>query len=478
MLATHVFIWTLAAWLSRGNLDVPGDMVENYIWGIEWQPGYAKHPPLFAWITAAWFMVFPRVDIAYFALSALNAMLGLLGIAALARRFLPHHLALIAGLAMAVSPLYSTLAIKFNANAVLLSLWPWTAYFFVRFMQGGGWRSAVLLGALAGATVLGKYFSVVLLAALLLAALARPVWRARLLRPASLWIVMSGTIVLLPHLHWLISEDFPTLAYAQHRSGGTRTAATRRLGMYALAQFAYLLPSSVVLLGLVRQHRCKALGAMLQASVKPSRCPDVWWLAFGPMIVVAGLALVTKTEMASVWGMAQWFAIVPLWLWALEDRGVALVAKRVLPMMLMYWTCVLAVSALVGYGGALRGTEGAIAPRIELAEAAHRVWRQQTGHAMPIVAGSIQEAGSIAFYAAGTTRYWNPVRPLETPWLALSDLYANGALFVCRREDGACIERAGELSGVLPLTLTVAKQGWGRTLPGRSFFLFVMPPSR
>jgi hypothetical protein len=69
--------------------------------------------------TGARFRVFPHVDIAYFALSALNAMVGLLGIVALAGRFLPRRLAIVAGLAMAVSPLYSNLAIKFNANAVL-----------------------------------------------------------------------------------------------------------------------------------------------------------------------------------------------------------------------------------------------------------------------------------------------------------------------------------------------------------------------
>ena len=149
LLPVHAVVWTLAAWLSRGNLDTPGDMAENYVWGIEWQGGYAKHPPLFGWITAAWFSIAPHTDLAYFGLSALNTLIGLLGIVALARRFLPWRLAIVAGLAMAVSPLYTNLAIKFNANAVLLSVWPWTAYFFVRFMQSGARRWAFALGVFA-----------------------------------------------------------------------------------------------------------------------------------------------------------------------------------------------------------------------------------------------------------------------------------------------------------------------------------------
>ncbi|WP_429290271.1 glycosyltransferase family 39 protein [Paraburkholderia sp. CI3] len=133
LLPFHALVWTLAAWLARGNLDIQGDMVETYVWGIEWQAGYAKHPPLSSWVAAAWFSVFPHTDLAYFALSAVNVLVGLAGIVALAGRFVPRPIAIIAGLAMAVSPLYSNLAIKFNPNSILLSVWPWTAYFFVRY---------------------------------------------------------------------------------------------------------------------------------------------------------------------------------------------------------------------------------------------------------------------------------------------------------------------------------------------------------
>jgi hypothetical protein len=123
LLIANALVWTISAWLFRSNLDWAGDMLENYVWGIEWQMGYFKHPPLFAWMAGAWFSVFPRTNLAYFALSNVNALIGLCGIVALARRFVPAREAAVAGLAMAVSPIYTTLAIKFNANTVLLSLW-------------------------------------------------------------------------------------------------------------------------------------------------------------------------------------------------------------------------------------------------------------------------------------------------------------------------------------------------------------------
>ncbi|AQG99680.1 glycosyltransferase [Burkholderia sp. KK1] len=477
LLPVHALVWTLAARLSRGNLDIQGDMIENYAWGIEWQAGY-KHPPLFAWITAAWFRVFPHSDIAYFVLSALNAMTGLLGIVALAGCFVPRRVAVIAGVAMAVSPLYSNLAIKFNANSVLLSVWPWTAYFFVRFMQTRSRRAAIALGALAGLAVLGKYFSVVLLIALALASLARPAWRARLADWRALLAVAACAAVIAPHVHWLFTNHFPTLAYADKRTGGTLLAAVARFGIYTLAQIGYLALSFVATLMMVQVRRGQAAQLMAQSVVRPSLNPDLWWLALGPLIVVGILALAAKTQMASVWGMAQWFAIVPLWLAVLERAGFTLRPERAVRMFAGYWLIVLVATATVGYVGARRNTDDAAEPRAELAAAAHALWNERFGHGVPIAAGSTHEARSVTFYSEGRTRHWDMFEPETTPWLSMTDLRKQGALFVCRDGDTSCIEKSKEITGVTPVRIAVHKRSWGRDLPAHDYVLFVLAPER
>lgn len=476
LLPVHAVVWAFAAWLSRGNLDTQGDMLENYVWGIEWQAGYAKHPPLFAWITAAWFRVLPHTDLAYFALSSLNAMAGLLGIVALAGRFLPRGLAIVAGLAMAVSPLYSNLAIKFNANAVLLSVWPWTAYFFVRFMQTGGWRSALTLGALAGAAVLGKYFSVVLVVTLLVAALARPAWRARLLDWRSLLVVIAGVVVLLPHVHWLVVNHFPTFGYAEERTGGTLPAAVVRFGIYTLAQLGYLLPSFGFVLLLVASKRQQAAKLMAQSYVRPSLYPDLWWLALGPLIVVGVIAILTKTQMASVWGMAEWFALVPLWLAVLTRANVSCAPQRAIRALCIYWLIVLVASAAVGYINARRNTDDAAEPRVELAAAVHALWHARTGQELAIAAGSVHEAQSTVFYSDGRTRFWDISKPRTTPWLTADDLVRQGGVLICPSGDTTCLAASAALSRAQPLYIKVRKKAWAMTLPARSYALFLMLP--
>ena len=481
LLSGHAVVWTFAAWLAWGNLDQQGDMLENYVWGIEWQGGYAKHPPLFAWIVAAWFWVFPHRDIAYFALSALNAMVGLHGIVALAGRFLPPGLAVVAGLAMALSPLYSNLAIKFNANAVLLSVWPWAAYYFVRYMQAGGCRSALALGALTGAAVLGKYFSIVLLVALLVCVLLRPVWRARLWRSTSLWVLVGGIVVLLPHFYWLLANDFPTLRYAGGRTGGSRSAALARFGVYSAAQLAYLLPSFVFVCLLVPKKRLLAARQMAMCCFRPSRSADLWCLALCPLIVVGGIAVLAKTEMASVWGMAQWFAIVPLWLVVIDRAGIAIRVERALPMLMVYWLVVLVATAAVGYIGARRNTQHAAMPHAALAAAASTLWQERAGReeAIPIVAGSAHDAEAIAFYSGRSTRYWDMREPALTPWLTMEDVKKRGALFVCRPKDAGCLTDAALVSGgVAPVSVEVHAEGWGKIFPAKQYLMFLRLPLR
>ena len=132
----YFVIWAVISWLSSPSLDSYGDMVENYAWSQTLALGTFKHPPLFAWIVGAWFALFPTRVWAYYLLSYVNAAIGIAGIVCLGRLWVPEAMsaarrrAFLTAVAVfaALSFPYSNLAAKFNADTVLLSLWPWTAY--------------------------------------------------------------------------------------------------------------------------------------------------------------------------------------------------------------------------------------------------------------------------------------------------------------------------------------------------------------
>ena len=80
MIACHTLVWTLATTVLRWPGAMWEDMLEAYIWAQQWQLGYYKHPPLYAWIVGLWFKVFPRADWAFYLLSFVNIGVGLFGI--------------------------------------------------------------------------------------------------------------------------------------------------------------------------------------------------------------------------------------------------------------------------------------------------------------------------------------------------------------------------------------------------------------
>ncbi|ARP90831.1 hypothetical protein CAL14_11485 [Bordetella genomosp. 9] len=480
LFALHAVVWTAGAWLYRSNLDWAGDMLENYVWGIEWQAGYHKHPPLFAWITAAWFAVFPRSDAAYFALSNLNALVGLCGIVALAGRFLTPGLAAVAGLAMAVSPIYTTLAIKFNANTVLLSLWPWTAYFFVRYVQSGTRKDAMALGVAAALALLGKYFSVALLAGLAVAGLARPAWRARLLHPHVWLTAMAAAIVLFPHIEWMLHTGMQTIVYARQRMDDVShplPVVAADLVRYSLMQAGYLLPSAAFLLLLSGHRRAQAAKLMLHSWTHRILCRDLWWLSIGTFLAICALAFVTRTGLSALWGNTQWFAIVPFWMAILDNAGIAMEQRRIARLMAIYWIVVLALSAAGGIVNAQRHERLTAEPRAELAKLATAIWRERTGQPLAIVSGDDKEARAIAFYGPDRSHYWDLFEPATTPWLTERDVRRAGALLVCREANRGCIDAAQAFTGAAPVAVEVAKTAWGLRLPAHRYLLFVLLPS-
>lgn len=479
VLAANVLVWTVASWLYRANLDPAGDMLENYAWGMEWQAGYHKHPPLFAWITAAWFSVFPRSDFSYFALAASNAAVGLLGIVALGRRYVAPALAVVAGLAMAVTPPYGSLAIKFNANTVLLSLWPWTAYFFVRYMQSGERRAALGLGAMAALSMLGKYYSAVLLLTLLLAACARPAWRRRLLDARIAWAIAAGVALLTPHVVWMFQNGLPTLHYMDHRMHEIEQpmrAVFTALLSYVGVQFVYLIPALVFIVLLVPGERARAARTMLRGLATPRAAADLWWLAAGHIFVTIAVALLTGAVISSQWGRMAWFSVAPLWLLVLQGAGFTIAPRRALWLLVAYWCLILALSPALGYRDAVEGTRTARMPRAELAQAAEAMWRARYDAPLAIVTGSEKEARAVAFYGTGRARVWDLQRPGRTPWLTPADLAREGALVVCPATDLGCRKAAAVFTAAPGAVVSVHKRVWGIDQPAQSYWLYFLPP--
>lgn len=452
LIALFAGLLTAYAMLGRYNLDLHGDMVENFAWGIGWQFGYYKHPPLFAWITAAWFSVLPRTNLSYFLLSSANVGLGLWAMWRISTRFFTaDQQILTVATAFFLAPL-SILAVNYNATSGMIPVWGLTFLFYLRAIERRRIADAALLGVFAGLSMLVKYHSVVLIAALLVHALLDREMRG-LLRTRLPWAaVVAGFVVVAPHLLWMLHNDFITVTYAAEQGPGDWWDTVVYTLRFVPAVVGYAAPAALFLLALgwLRGRRPLASLALVRD----------WWTrvegraliaacAVPPLATIA-LGVALDARLSSLWSI-PFFVFLPLAMVGIFAAALPTRRRLALPAVLAALTAAAIVIAPMERSVLLtKGRGHAATPLVEIAHAADRIWRE-TNHDTPL---RIIAADWNIF--ANATAFYAPDRPFAiqdqnlalTPWVTVDDIARSGAAYLCQQGAAAdCHVAATKLLG-------------------------------
>jgi 4-amino-4-deoxy-L-arabinose transferase-like glycosyltransferase len=328
----YCLVWTLIQWLSEPNLDSYHDMLENYAWSYQWEWGTFKHPPFFSWTVGAWFFFFETTDFSYKLFAYVNVALALLGVAILAKQLKLNQWVSASLLLLFWSFPYSTLAAKFNANSQLLPLWPWTAVVFLYCTQTSGWKrgvAAVVLGLMAAACMLSKYFSGVFLISFVVILLTHARTRPWLKEAWPYLALLTFLLAMLPHYQWLQSQDFITLAYAKAQT--KPHIDWLHLVKFAFMPLIYWLPAWLVCAGLFSALDPKA-GSMGQKTLAFLRnlvmCwraqgwqDTLFWLCAVPWFATLLVCVITRVSPESPWAIPMGFGYTLLWLRNLSQQN-------------------------------------------------------------------------------------------------------------------------------------------------------------
>jgi 4-amino-4-deoxy-L-arabinose transferase-like glycosyltransferase len=199
--------------ISRHYLD-GADMVENYAWGQEWQWGNNKHPPLFGWIVAAWFKLFPISDWAYYLLNELNLGVALIFLAlAMGRLHSPEKVLAAVILTSLGSHFGPDSGYKYNANTAQLPFIAGFAWSMLHAVENRQKLWFIAAGIFGAAALLTKYYALVLFLAIglgILYSLRPPL--AGLLKGLSL-TTLTTLLLVSPHLIWSVQHGWPSLHY-------------------------------------------------------------------------------------------------------------------------------------------------------------------------------------------------------------------------------------------------------------------------
>jgi len=480
LLVGFVGVWFVYMTLAYANGDLHSDVLEAWTVGRSINWGNDKHPPLMGWVARAWTTVFPLTNWSLNLMALVNAAVGLWFVDLISRRFVRGDKRFIVLLLLMLMPIYQFHAQRFNANSVLLATWPLATYCFLRSFETRETGWAVAAGAAAALVMLGKYYSVFLLAGFAFAAIAHQQRRVYFGSRAP-WISMAaGLVALAPHIYWLATTGALPCTYAVDRHLGKLLDASLAEGMVFVATALMLLalPAAIWvllarsrLLSFVRDFRAMNSGLWL-----------LFLLSIATIVLPPVTAVALRSSMMAIWSLQGLFLFVILLVcgasYQIErDRVAALAAFTV-------GAALLSALIVAPAHAVYRNTHPLHEGRNfygQVAEELTRQWHAQVGTPLQVVGGDDALAFAMAFYSPDHPLYErrlvNPVpRPVprrsnfETGWVAL-----------CFNGDDFCATAMQNIAEHAPRIIRseiVAQSSlWG--LPGASdrFVAFIVPPS-
>ena len=215
-LIAHLIIWTLVPSISNHNL--PLDTIEALAWGSNLDWGYSKHPPLSAFAVAVFYEIFGNQDWAYYFLSQLFVVSAFFVVFKFSEDFFKSKtLSLVSVLLLEGIYFYNFTTPEFNVNVCQLPFWALTVYYCWKGFKQNDVTSWLLFGLFAGLGILSKYLFIYLLIALDIFFIYLIIKKKFNFK--CFISLISFFIVLLPHLIWLVDNNYTTITYAIHRTG-------------------------------------------------------------------------------------------------------------------------------------------------------------------------------------------------------------------------------------------------------------------
>ncbi len=438
----YALAWTLYAVIAKSTQDLNTDMAEIVVWTRELALGSPKHPPLVIWLLAGWFAVFPLTDWAYYLLAGLTLGASLYLCFLLAGEWLEGEKRAAVPFLLAVIPFYNFLGLKFDHNTALIPLWALTAWAFMRSLDTRhvGW--AALAGLAAAASMLTKYWSVFLLAALFLAAL---VDRRRNLyfRSAAPWIAaLLFLLAIAPHAIWSVQEGFPQTTYAATRAAATLVSWLRSLREYAGGTLGYASPAMLLGLYLARPSLAAMQDSWFPRDHDRRTAALLFW---SPLLLPVIAAMLTGTKLLSLWSTPA-LNLLPVML--LGSPLVAVARAMVVRASIVAITVTglaLLASPIVAAAILELGVENHAAYGRSVAAALEHEWKQTTTRPLRLLAGPRQLANTAAFYAGDRPSTYADFSRHLSPWVDDKRIEREGIAIVCPADQAHCRKAMDEI---------------------------------
>jgi 4-amino-4-deoxy-L-arabinose transferase-like glycosyltransferase len=476
LLAGYAAAWSVYGSIAKSSQDLHFDIGEMFAWSHQVSLSAPTHPPLGAWLVRLWFAVMPRQDWAFYLLAIIVATVALWIAWRLAGRYLTPEKRVLGLALLTLLPFYNFHALKFNASSVLTPFWAATTWWFLLSFdtRRPGW--AALAGLGAGAAMLGKYWSIFLLAGLGLAALTDPRRSAYFRSPAPWVTIAVGAAVLAPHLLFIATHGFTTVDFA-FTAHATTLAGAAVDSLYFLASVVGYVAAPIVLGALATAPSAAAIKDTLAPPTPDRRMVLTAFVA--PLLLAALAGIAARAQLDPLWSMSG-MTLLPVVLFASPLVAVKRAAAvGVLALAIVFPLVMIAASPVIAFVIHRQGVPNYASHYRLIARAVERAWRARTSEPLRIVGGNRPVVDGSNFYFTGRPATFVITEPARTPWVDKARIEREGIAIVCPEIETSCVQEQNAYAaryGAEADEVTLARTYLGSADTPIKYRIAIVPP--
>jgi hypothetical protein len=434
VLLGYMAVWALFAIVSKSAQAVHSDTAEIVVLSRALDWGSPKHPTLLPAIAGAWFAIFPLTDAFAHLLAVSTAALALYVCWHVSGLWLDREKRVAALFLLMLVPSYNFASLKFDHNTTQALFWAAAIYAFVRAFWSRDWLWSVLSGIAGAAAIMAKYWGAVLVAGLGIAALLDR-RRAAYFGSRAPWIgMLVGAALLVPHVQWLVQNEFVSVTHAT-RFVTTTSDVAGAIVKFIASPFAYVVLAVIAMALVVRPPRTALTDVALPAEDDRRLAISM----FAAPFAVAILGAIAFELILSSLFAASMLTLLPVIL--LSSPNVVVTRHVTIGLAAAAFAFALGaliLSPIVALVTLRESGRYETEHMHRLATEAERAWRETSDRPLRLVAGPYAYANVLAFYLADRPLSLSIYPRRTTALIVDPGIAREGFLVICPAEDEPC----------------------------------------
>ncbi len=400
-LFTHLLMWTFIPTYS--NINLPLDTIEALAWGSNLDWGFNKHPPLSAFAVEIFYNIFGRNDWAYYLLSQIFVITSFYFIWKFSNLILENKVhSLLAVLILSGIYFYNFTTPEFNVNVSQLPFWALTIYFFWKGLNFNKKIDWIFLGIFSALGFLSKYLFIFILLSLFIFFVLNFRSYKKSVKNYSLSILIS-LILLIPHIFWLIENNFVTIFYGLNRSGIVDFNLINHFKnpfFFLFKQIIILIPFLIMAFTLIKKLKFKI-------NTNDKKTLFLISINFVPIILLLLTSILTGAEIRTMWMTPFYLFFGTLFFLVFKEKIELKKIKNFYYIFLFFFI----LSPLAYLGVSLTDeTKRTDYPGKEIARLVQNKWDDNFINEIKIVIGDEWSAGNLSYHLNSRPTWINDLK--------------------------------------------------------------------